>query len=78
MGRRSATPITAFARAVGRRLVAPIVSSMGQVAASVASLCLSLVDAVGAVAQAMTPNPSVKGTPTSGLRPLAVAPYVER
>jgi hypothetical protein len=24
------------------------------------------------------PNPSVKGTPTSGLRPLAVAPYVER
>lgn len=23
-------------------------------------------------------NPSVKGTPTSGLRPLAVAPYVER
>jgi len=24
------------------------------------------------------PNPSVKGTPTSGLRPLAAAPYVER
>jgi hypothetical protein len=24
------------------------------------------------------PNPSVKGTSTSGLRPLAAAPYVER
>jgi hypothetical protein len=24
------------------------------------------------------PNPSVKGTPTSGLRPLAAAPYLER
>ena len=24
------------------------------------------------------PNPSVKGTATSGLRPLAAAPYVER
>jgi hypothetical protein len=24
------------------------------------------------------PNPSVKGTPTSGLRPLVAAPYLER
>jgi hypothetical protein len=24
------------------------------------------------------PNPSVKGTSTSGLRPLAAAPYLER
>lgn len=28
--------------------------------------------------QAVTPNPSVKGTSTSGLRPLAAAPYLER
>jgi hypothetical protein len=27
---------------------------------------------------AMPPNPSVKGTSTSGLRPLATAPYLER
>jgi hypothetical protein len=26
----------------------------------------------------LTPNPSVKGTSTSGLRPLVAAPYVER
>jgi hypothetical protein len=26
----------------------------------------------------VTPNPSVKGTSTSGLRPLAAAPYLQR
>jgi hypothetical protein len=39
--------------------------------------CLSVVRPHFQQAESM-PNPSVKGTATSGLRPLAPAPYVER
>jgi hypothetical protein len=74
----AAWPVGSSSPARSRMRKSPVISASRRFMSSEALPAGPAVRALLAAVNRPWPNPSVKGTSTSGLRPLAAAPYVER